>query len=62
MPARSWLLRRGFEPGRGLWAQPGGFLEVDEDAERRRAADAREIGLIVWPEAIVGLTRGSRPP
>ena len=30
------LLRRGFEPGRGWWAQPGGFLEVDETADRGR--------------------------
>jgi hypothetical protein len=32
------LIRRGFEPGRGLWAQPGGFLEIDETPRRARSA------------------------
>ena len=36
------LLRRGIEPGRGLWAQPGGFLEVDETVNQ--AADPRDLG------------------
>jgi len=50
------LLRRGFEPGRGLWAQPGGFLEVDETPSEGAARETlEEIGLIVVPEAIVGL-------
>ena len=35
------LLRRGIEPGRGWWAQPGGFLEVDETVTE---AAIREIG------------------
>ena len=30
------LLRRGIEPGRGLWAQPGGFMEIDETVEGGR--------------------------
>jgi len=50
------LLRRGFEPGRGLWAQPGGFLEVDETPTEGAARETyEEIGLLVEPESIVGL-------
>lgn len=50
------LLRRGFEPGRGSWAQPGGFLEVDETATEGAVRETEEeIGLIVEPEEIIGL-------
>jgi ADP-ribose pyrophosphatase YjhB (NUDIX family) len=50
------LLRRGIEPGRGWWAQPGGFLEVDETvAEAAVRETLEETGLIVEPGAIVGL-------
>jgi ADP-ribose pyrophosphatase YjhB (NUDIX family) len=50
------LLRRGFEPGRGLWAQPGGFLEVDETATEGAVRETEEeIGLIVEPMEILGL-------
>jgi ADP-ribose pyrophosphatase YjhB (NUDIX family) len=50
------LLRRGIEPGRGWWAQPGGFLEVDETvAEAAIRETLEETGLIVEPGEIVGL-------
>lgn len=50
------LLRRGLEPGRGLWAQPGGFLEVDETPTEGAIRETREeIGLLVRPGAIIGL-------
>lgn len=50
------LLRRGIEPGRGWWAQPGGFLEVDETvAEAAIRETLEETGLIVEPGDIVGL-------
>ncbi len=50
------LLRRGIEPGLGAWAQPGGFLEVDETVSEAAVRETlEETGLIVQPEAIVGL-------
>jgi ADP-ribose pyrophosphatase YjhB (NUDIX family) len=50
------LLRRGIEPGYGSWAQPGGFLEVDETvAEAAIRETLEETGLMVEPGDIVGL-------
>ena len=54
------LLRRGIEPGRGWWAQPGGFLEIDETAQDGAVRETlEETGLLVEPTAIVGVY--SRP-
>lgn len=50
------LIRRGIAPGYGRWAQPGGFLEIDEtvrDAAIRETLE--ETGLLVEPVQIVGL-------
>jgi ADP-ribose pyrophosphatase YjhB (NUDIX family) len=50
------LLRRGIEPGKGWWAQPGGFLEVDETVGEAAIRETlEETGLIVEPGEIVGL-------
>lgn len=50
------LLRRGIEPGRGLWAQPGGFMEIDETVEAGAVRETlEETGLVVEPSHIVGL-------
>ena len=50
------LLRRGIEPGYGWWAQPGGFLEVDETvAEGAVRETLEETGLVVEPGEILGL-------
>ena len=50
------LLRRGIDPGYGRWAQPGGFLEVDETvAEAAVRETLEETGLLVEPGAFVGL-------
>ncbi len=50
------LIRRGIEPGRGSWAQPGGFLEVDETvAEAALRETLEETGLEVELGEIVGL-------
>lgn len=50
------LLRRGIEPGLGAWAQPGGFLEVDETVGEAAVRETlEETGLLVRPGEIVGL-------
>jgi ADP-ribose pyrophosphatase YjhB (NUDIX family) len=50
------LIRRGIEPGLGSWAQPGGFLEVDETVTEAAIRETlEETGLIVRPGEIVGL-------
>jgi ADP-ribose pyrophosphatase YjhB (NUDIX family) len=50
------LLRRGIEPGLGSWAQPGGFLEVDETVNQGAIRETfEETGLLVEPGEIVGL-------
>ena len=47
--------RRGIEPGQGSWAQPGGFLEVDETlAEGAIRETWEETGLIVEPGELIG--------
>lgn len=50
------LIRRGIEPARGKWAQPGGFLEIDETVEAGAVRETlEETGLVVEPIRIVGL-------
>jgi ADP-ribose pyrophosphatase YjhB (NUDIX family) len=50
------LIRRGIEPGKGWWAQPGGFLEVDETVNQAAIRETwEETGLLVEPGEIIGL-------
>lgn len=54
------LLRRGFDPGAGLWTFPGGFVDLGEsvpDAARREAQE--ELGLAIELDGLVGVY--SRP-
>ncbi len=54
------LLRRGIPPGYGAWAQPGGFLEIDETAMEGAIRETlEETGLVVEPGQLIGLY--SRP-
>lgn len=50
------LIRRGIEPGKGAWAQPGGFLEVDETVHEAAVRETHEeTGLLIEPGEIIGL-------
>ena len=53
---RVLLLRRGIEPSVGKWAQPGGFMEIDETVTEAAIRETlEETGLLVEPGEIVGL-------
>ena len=46
------LLRRGFDPGKGLWTFPGGFVDLGESVEeaaRREAMEELEIDIELGP-------------
>ena len=50
------LIRRGIAPGYNKWAQPGGFLEIDETVlEAAIRETLEETGLQVEPMRMVGL-------
>ncbi len=50
------LVKRGIEPGLGMWAQPGGFLEIDETAAEGAIRETlEETGYVVELGPIVGL-------
>jgi ADP-ribose pyrophosphatase YjhB (NUDIX family) len=54
------LLRRGFEPGRGLWTFPGGFVDLGESvpgAARRETEEELRLAIELGP--LVGVY--SRP-
>jgi len=37
-----WLMRRGFQPQRGRWSMPGGFVDLGESVEDAARREARE--------------------
>jgi ADP-ribose pyrophosphatase YjhB (NUDIX family) len=50
------LIRRGIEPGKGWWAQPGGFLEIDETVNQAAIRETfEETRLLVAPGELVGI-------
>ncbi len=54
------LLRRGFEPGAGLWTFPGGFVDLGESVEQAAERETmEELELAVELGPLVGIY--SRP-
>jgi ADP-ribose pyrophosphatase YjhB (NUDIX family) len=50
------LLRRGFEPGAGLWTFPGGFVDLGESVEEAARREVREeLEIDIDLERLVGV-------
>ncbi|MGB0092469.1 MAG: NUDIX domain-containing protein [Solirubrobacteraceae bacterium] len=50
------LLRRGFDPGRGLWTFPGGFVDLGESVEEAALRESdEELGIAIELGALVGV-------
>jgi 8-oxo-dGTP diphosphatase len=59
---RLLLIKRGHEPGAGLWSLPGGRIEPGEtDAEALIREMREETGLTVTPGPLVGRVRRPLP-
>lgn len=59
---RLLLIRRGREPGRGLWSLPGGRCEAGEDAAATAIRETyEETGLVVTAGAVAGSVRRPGP-
>lgn len=58
------LIRRGGEPFKGMWALPGGFLEIDEDLDQCAARELEEeTGLTeVYLEQLYTFGKPQRDP
>ncbi|HEX8008169.1 MAG TPA: NUDIX domain-containing protein [Trebonia sp.] len=55
---RLLLIRRGHEPGKGLWSVPGGRIEDGEsDADALVREVREETGLVVVPGRLIGAVR-----
>ena len=53
---RIWLLRRGFDPGGGLWTFPGGFVDLGESVEQAAHREvSEELAIEIELGALLGV-------